>query len=158
MAGWPIFGLMGNEHASGIYVVAATKDGQTELWAAATPRDEALKEVQQLLGPEWAVALTDQRVSPEQVTALALHPGGVRAARNPRHDQALQTPRVISPAAEGMVRRSKPAEQNQDQQDNDYEAKATAAVIAGPIKGPASKPTKSAEQNDNQNDQQDCSE
>ena len=69
---------MGNERADGVCVVAATKHGQTELWAAATPRDQAIAEVQQLLGAEWAFSLTDQRITPEQVVALALHPGGVR--------------------------------------------------------------------------------
>jgi hypothetical protein len=42
--------------------------------------------------------------------------------------------------------RSKPTEQNQDQQDNDYEAKAAATVVAGPIEWTASKPTKTSEQ------------
>ena len=32
---------MGNTLIGGIYVVVATKDGKTEYWAAATPRDEA---------------------------------------------------------------------------------------------------------------------
>jgi hypothetical protein len=37
---------MGNAFAGRIYVVAATKDGQTEFWAAATPRKTAAAEVQ----------------------------------------------------------------------------------------------------------------
>ena len=47
---------------------------------------------------------------------------------------------------------SKPTEQNQDQQDNDYEAEAAATVVAGPIEWTASKPTKTSEQDNDQDD------
>jgi hypothetical protein len=40
---------MGNVFAGRICVVAATKDGQAEFWAAATQRDGAAAAVQQLL-------------------------------------------------------------------------------------------------------------
>jgi hypothetical protein len=33
-----IFRIMSNTYAGGIYVIAATKDGKTEYWVAATPR------------------------------------------------------------------------------------------------------------------------
>jgi len=36
-----------------IHVVAAIKGNETEFWAAATQRSDALAAVQQLLGPGW---------------------------------------------------------------------------------------------------------
>jgi hypothetical protein len=43
---------------------------------------------------------------------------------------------------------SKPAKQDKDQQDNDYETKPTAAVISGPIERAASEPTEATKQRD----------
>src|ERR1700730_991211 len=40
---------------------------------------------------------------------------------------------------------SKPAEQNQDQHDNEYEAEPAAAAVAGPVEGAAPEPAKSPE-------------
>ena len=63
----------------GIYVVAAVKGPNVEYWAAATPRGVALSAVQQFLAPGWkATGITNRRVTSEQVSALALRPGGVR--------------------------------------------------------------------------------
>jgi hypothetical protein len=71
-------GVMGNEYAAGIYVVAATKDGAIQYWAAATPRRAAEKLIEQLLAPGWMVAPTDRRLSTDQLAALNLRPGGAR--------------------------------------------------------------------------------
>lgn len=81
LAGRFIFGLMGNTLAGGIYIVAATKENQTDYWVAATRREEAVAAVQQELAPGWTVTLTERRISPEQVMVLKLHPGGVRKLR-----------------------------------------------------------------------------
>jgi hypothetical protein len=40
---------------------------------------------------------------------------------------------------------SKPAEQNQDQNDNEYEAEPAAAIIARPVEGAASEAAKASE-------------
>jgi len=70
---------MGNIRIGGIYVVAATKGGQTEYWVAATRRDEALAAVQQVLPAGWrATTVTDRRLTPEQVESLKLRPHDVR--------------------------------------------------------------------------------
>jgi hypothetical protein len=68
---------MGSTFLGGIYVVAATKDGKTDYWVAATRREDAVIAVELLLGPGWTVALTDRRVSPQQIDALKLRPNGV---------------------------------------------------------------------------------
>jgi hypothetical protein len=52
-----IFGLMGNEYAGGVHVVLALKGTQTEIWAAATPRSEALEAVQAMLRRGWKTKL-----------------------------------------------------------------------------------------------------
>jgi len=49
---------MSKAFAGRIYVVAATRDGQTEFLAAATPRKTAAAEVQQLLPIEWMAVAT----------------------------------------------------------------------------------------------------
>jgi hypothetical protein len=69
---------MGHDYAADIYVVAATKDGAVEYWAAAMPRWEAEMLIEQLLAPGWMVALTDRRLTTGQVAALNLLPGGAR--------------------------------------------------------------------------------
>jgi len=48
---------MQNGSARAVYVVIATKDGQTEFWAAATPRHRAAAAVQQLL-PDTVAAIS----------------------------------------------------------------------------------------------------
>jgi hypothetical protein len=55
---------MANTYAGGIYVVAATKDGETEYWAAATPRAKAAFAVKEMLPPGWACTVTDRHLTP----------------------------------------------------------------------------------------------
>ncbi len=52
---------------------------------------------------------------------------------------------------------SKPAEQNQDKHDKEYEAESATTVVAGSIEEAAPKPAKATEQCDYQNDEEDGS-
>jgi hypothetical protein len=68
---------MGNERVGGIYVVAATKNGRTEYWAAATTRGEAVAAVERELVAGWNVTLTNHRLTPQRMRTLKLRPNGV---------------------------------------------------------------------------------
>jgi hypothetical protein len=68
---------MSNALGGGIYVVAATKDGKTEYWAAATVRAEAVAAVERQLTSEWTVTLTDRRLTSQKIKALKLRPNAV---------------------------------------------------------------------------------
>ena len=70
---------MGKGYAGAIYVVAASKDGKTEYWVAATNPKEATVAVQLVLGPSWKVKLTNRRLTPTQLAELSLRPDDVRA-------------------------------------------------------------------------------
>jgi len=74
---------MNNTYAGGIYVVAATKDGITEYWAAATPREEAAATVGSQLGPGWKLILTDERLTPEAVAELKMRANCIRKLDRP---------------------------------------------------------------------------
>jgi hypothetical protein len=70
---------MGNEYAGGVHIVAAVKDGRTELWAAATPEAKALEAVQAMLAAGWkAERITGQRLTLVKADALRLRVNGVR--------------------------------------------------------------------------------
>lgn len=69
---------MGNAFASRVYVVAATKDGQTEFWAAATPRARAAAAVQRLLPLGWTAFITGWRLTPRKVAELSMRTNSVR--------------------------------------------------------------------------------
>jgi hypothetical protein len=77
-----LFGAMGNMYAGGICVVAASKDGHTEYWAAATPPDKAVAQVLKSLPLGWKAVLTMRRIAPEQVAALNLRPNTVCKLRS----------------------------------------------------------------------------
>jgi GTPase Era involved in 16S rRNA processing len=68
---------MSNALRGGIYVVAATFDGKTEYWAAATIRENALAAVWRELPPGWNVTLTDWQLTPQKIKALKLRPNAV---------------------------------------------------------------------------------
>ncbi len=55
-----------------IWVVAATKNDTVIYWATTTRREDAVSAVELLLGPGWAVALTERRITPAQAAALKL--------------------------------------------------------------------------------------
>jgi hypothetical protein len=62
----------------GTYVVAATKDGNTEYWAAATLREDAADTVGSQLGPGWTLTLTDKRLTPEAIAELKMRANCIR--------------------------------------------------------------------------------
>jgi hypothetical protein len=69
---------MGRAYAGAIYVVAASKDGKTEYWVAATSPKHATAAVQLAIGPAWKVRLTNRRLTPTQLAELRLRPDDVR--------------------------------------------------------------------------------
>jgi hypothetical protein len=69
---------MRNKFARGAYVVSATKDGQTEFWAAATSRHRAAAAVQHVLPTGWRVTLLGWRLSPTKAAALEMPSNTVR--------------------------------------------------------------------------------
>jgi hypothetical protein len=73
---------MGNTLAGGVYIVEATKGGQTEYWAAATPRAGAVTAVLERLPPGWQAILTVGRLTIEEVWSINLHPNGVRQLKS----------------------------------------------------------------------------
>jgi hypothetical protein len=60
-----------------VYIVAASKDGVTEEWAAATPAKEALVAVQLHAGPSWRIKLTDRTLTTTQARELNIRDGTV---------------------------------------------------------------------------------
>ncbi len=68
---------MGNTKIGGIYVVEATKDAETEHWAAATPESQAAEAVQNMLPPGWKATLTKKRLTLEQASGLRIKGYGV---------------------------------------------------------------------------------
>ncbi|HTV27999.1 MAG TPA: hypothetical protein VMF32_09475 [Xanthobacteraceae bacterium] len=69
---------MRNGFARAVYIVIATKDGQTEFWAAATARTRAATAVQELAAPGWRVTFLGWRLNPAKAVALKMLPGSVR--------------------------------------------------------------------------------
>ena len=69
---------MGDRLASDIYIVATSKNGRTEHWAARTPRDEAVTAVQQQLAPGSTATLTVMRMRTDEAERLKLPLNGVR--------------------------------------------------------------------------------
>jgi hypothetical protein len=60
------------------YVVEATKDGQTEYWAVAAHRDDALIIVRTQTPPDWNLVLTERRLTHKQATELKIMHNTVR--------------------------------------------------------------------------------
>jgi hypothetical protein len=61
-----------------VHVVEATKDDQTECWAAATHREDAIAAVQSQVHPDWRLVLTDRRLTRERVAELKMPRNNVR--------------------------------------------------------------------------------
>lgn len=62
-----------------VYLVRVITDDQRyKLWAAATPRSEAVNEVLNVIPEGWLAALYDGRLSAPEVEALNLRPGEIR--------------------------------------------------------------------------------
>jgi hypothetical protein len=65
--------------AEQIYLVRViTDDRQHKLWAAATPRDEAVNEVLNVVPEGWVAALYHDALTDLEARALDLQPGEVR--------------------------------------------------------------------------------
>src|SRR6185437_2499340 len=64
--------------ARGAHVVEATKDGQTEYWAVATHRDDALVVVGSQMSSDWNLVLTERFLTGKQVADLRLMHNSVR--------------------------------------------------------------------------------
>jgi hypothetical protein len=69
---------MGDEYAGDIYVVAVSKGGLTEYWAAAVPREKAVEAVRLQVPPDRLLFLTERRLTLRQVIELKMRPGSVR--------------------------------------------------------------------------------
>lgn len=69
---------------TGIHVVEVTSDSpgragpETQLWAAAVPRSEAVTAVLAAVPEGWTAELIPRQLEPEQVERLKLEPGTVR--------------------------------------------------------------------------------
>ena len=72
------FTRMNTIFADVVYVVSATKNGQLEFWAAATPRRVAAAQVQRSLPPGWKATLTSWRLSRGRAAELEMRPNTVR--------------------------------------------------------------------------------
>ncbi len=64
---------MANTYARRVHVIQATKDGQTEHWAAAADREDAVAIVRKLVGAEWSLVLTDDRPLSKQLAKRMRH-------------------------------------------------------------------------------------
>jgi len=73
-----LFTRMNTIFADVVYVVSATKDGQSEFWAAATPCRVAAAQVQRSLPPGWKATLTSWRLSSGRAAELEMRPNTVR--------------------------------------------------------------------------------
>lgn len=69
---------MGKGYADAVYAVAASKNGKTQYWVAATRPKQATAADQLLLGPTWSVKLSNHRLTPPQLAELNLRPDEVR--------------------------------------------------------------------------------
>jgi hypothetical protein len=71
-------------NAPGVHLVRViTDDRQHQLWAAATPREEAVDQVLDAVPEGWAAALLSNSLKPEEMEILNLKPGEVREITNP---------------------------------------------------------------------------
>ena len=76
--------LMAKEYADAVHLVLALKGAKSEIWAAATPRSDAVQAVQVMLGKGWkAMRIVETRLTPERVASLKLSPGDVRKLTHP---------------------------------------------------------------------------
>jgi hypothetical protein len=73
----PILNFMGKDYTGGVCIVAASKDGYTEYWAASTPANEAVPAVLRALPHGWTAKITNRRITPARIAALNLRPNSV---------------------------------------------------------------------------------
>jgi len=70
--------------AKDIHVVVAISDGETEFWAAAFPRHEAVKRVRELLPSGWTAKLMEWQLNPKRVAQLKMRANSVQRLHQPR--------------------------------------------------------------------------
>jgi hypothetical protein len=66
----------------GIYIVAATGDGKTQLWAAAGTPGRALADVRKYLPSGWIITLTGECLTSREAEILGIGPDDVRKIRD----------------------------------------------------------------------------
>jgi hypothetical protein len=74
------------------YVVFASKDGESELWAASGTPGEALAAVRSYLPSGWLLTLTGESLSTEMATSLGVSSGDVRQLSGTHFDHAQSHP------------------------------------------------------------------
>jgi hypothetical protein len=72
---------MGSGFAGNVQVVVATKGSETEYWVVTGARIGAASIVKDLIHPDWTVSLAERCLTPDQISALKLRPGGIRARK-----------------------------------------------------------------------------
>ena len=74
-----------------VYVVLASKVGQTELWATTGTPGKALAAVRAHLQTGWLLTLTGDCLPPEEAAPLGIVPGEVRCLTGEFHDASLKS-------------------------------------------------------------------
>jgi len=70
---------MAKTHEAGVHLVRITTDDRAHrLWVAATPRNQAVTEVLNLVPEGWTAALLPNKLTPQEVEVLNLKLGEVR--------------------------------------------------------------------------------
>jgi len=70
---------MANTYAGGVHLVQVTTDDREhQLWVAATPREEAVNSVLDVVPDGWTATLLTNRLTQQEADALQLRPGEVR--------------------------------------------------------------------------------
>lgn len=74
-----------------VYVVLASKVGQTELWATRGTPGKALATIRDHLPSGWLLTLTGQCLPPEEMAPLDIVPGEVRCLTGEFDDTSLKS-------------------------------------------------------------------
>ena len=82
-----------------VYLVFASKDGESELWAASGAPAKALAAVRKHLPPGWLLTLTGESWPTEEASSLGVSPGGIRRLSgvflNPGQRQNAELPSKV---------------------------------------------------------------
>jgi hypothetical protein len=85
------FEWLHNFRMDAVYVVLASKVGQTELWAITGTPGKALAAVRDYLPSGWLLTLTGECLPPEQAAPLGIVPGEPRCLTGEFHDASLKS-------------------------------------------------------------------
>lgn len=69
---------MREKHMRKVYLVSATNGENTQMWAAATSRENAVAAVRQKTGAGWQVSLTGDELSEDESRIFDIPPGRTR--------------------------------------------------------------------------------